>query len=88
MRIDPEAAALVRLGLDLSRYADLQFVATGVTSADLVEALRRCGCDTAQGPYLGRPLLAGELADYVATAPELPAAEDNVVALDPHRRTR
>jgi diguanylate cyclase len=88
MRTDPEAAALVRLGLDLSRYADLQFVATGVTSAELVEALRRAGCDTAQGPYLGRPLLAGELADYVATAPEPAAIEDNVVAFDRHRRTR
>ncbi len=61
MLIDPEAMAIVCLGLDLGRRADLQFVATGVNSAELITALQQCGCDTAQGPYLVRPLLADEV---------------------------
>ena len=35
MLVDPEAMAVVCLGLDLSRRADLQFVATGVNSVEL-----------------------------------------------------
>jgi diguanylate cyclase len=86
MHADPEAAALVRLALDLSQYMDLQFIATGVTSAHQADALRRLGCDTAQGTHLARPLLATELPTYLATAPDRPAIEDNVVPLD-RRRT-
>ena len=69
MLADPEAMAVVCLGLDLSRRADLQFVATGVNSAELVTALRQRGCDAAQGPYFLRPLVADEVLAYLAAAP-------------------
>jgi diguanylate cyclase (GGDEF)-like protein len=85
---DPEAMAVVCLGLDLGRRAELEVVATGVNHQDVVAALRQRGCDIAQGPYLMRPLLADELGAYLADAPEVPAVPDNaVVALDSRRRT-
>jgi diguanylate cyclase (GGDEF)-like protein len=88
MLIDPEAMAIVCLGLDLGRRADLHFVATGVNSAELITVLQQCGCDTAQGPYLVRPLLADEVPRYLANAPEIPDVPDaSVVALDTRRRT-
>jgi EAL domain-containing protein (putative c-di-GMP-specific phosphodiesterase class I) len=87
MQADPEAAAVVGLSLDLGRHAELQVIATGVNADEQVAALRRRGCDTAQGPHLMRPLLADELPAYLATAPEAPIPEDNVVPLDTHRRT-
>jgi diguanylate cyclase (GGDEF)-like protein len=88
MLIDPEAMAVVCLGLDLGRRADLHFVATGVNSAELITVLQQCGCDTAQGPYLVRPLLADEVPRYLANAPEIPDVPDaSVVALDTRRHT-
>jgi EAL domain-containing protein (putative c-di-GMP-specific phosphodiesterase class I) len=88
MLIDPDAMAVVCLGLDLGRRADLHFVATGVNSAELITVLQQCGCDTAQGPYLVRPLLADEVPRYLATAPEKPDVPDaSVVAINTRRRT-
>ena len=88
MLIDPEAMAVVCLGLDLSRRADLQFVATGVNSVELITALRQRGCDAAQGPYFIRPLVADEVLTYLTNAPEIPDVPDaSVVALDTRRHT-
>lgn len=88
MLIDPEAAAVVGMGLDLGRRAGLQFVATGVNSEDLLDALEQRGCDTAQGPVLVRPMLADEVSAYLATAPVAPTVPtDAVVSLDSRRRT-
>jgi diguanylate cyclase (GGDEF)-like protein len=88
MLVDPEAMAVVCLGLDLSRRADLQFVATGVNSPELITALRQRGCDTAQGPYFSRPLVADEVLAYLVSAPEIPDVPDaSVVALDSRRHT-
>jgi diguanylate cyclase (GGDEF)-like protein len=87
MLSDPEASAVVGVGLDLGRRAEIQFIATGVDAEEQVAALRQRGCDIAQGPHLVRPLLADQLPAYLASAPEAPAPEDNVVSLDSHRRT-
>jgi diguanylate cyclase len=88
MLADPEAMAVVCLGLDLGRRAELQFIATGVNSQELVSALQQRGCDTAQGPYLVRPLLADEVPGYLANAPQIPEApETMVIALDTRRHT-
>jgi len=88
MLVDPEAMAVVCLGLDLSRRADLQFIATGVNSPELITALRQRGCDAAQGPYFTRPLIADEVLAYLATAPEISDVPDgSVVALDSRRHT-
>ena len=88
MLIDPDATAVVCLGLDLGRRADLHFVATGVDNAELITALQQYGCDTAQGPHLMRPLLPDEVPGYLANAPEIPdVPEASVVALDAWRHT-
>ena len=84
----PRRWPMVCLGLDLSRRADLQFVATGVNSVELITALRQCGCDAAQGPYFIRPLVADDGCAYLANAPEIPDVPDaSVVALDTRRHT-
>ena len=88
MLIDPDATAVVCLGLDLGRRADLHFVATGVDNAELITALQQYGCDTAQGPHLMRPLLPDEVPGYLANSPEIPdVPEASVVALDAWRHT-
>jgi diguanylate cyclase (GGDEF)-like protein len=88
MLVDPEAMAVVCLGLDLSRRADLQFVATGVNSAELIAAVQQRGCDAAQGPYFARPLVADEVPAYLTAAPEMPDVPDaSVVALDAWRHS-
>jgi diguanylate cyclase (GGDEF)-like protein len=88
MLVDPEAVAVVCLGLDLCRRADLQFIATGVNSVELITALRQHGCDAAQGPYFTRPLVADAVLAYLAAAPEIPDVPDaSVVALDTRRHT-
>jgi diguanylate cyclase (GGDEF)-like protein len=88
MLIDPEAMAVVGMGLDLGRRADLQFVATGVNADEQIAALRQRGCDTAQGPLLVRPLLADEIPRYLALAPEVrEIPRGDIVALDSRRRS-
>lgn len=87
MLVDHEASAVVGVGLDLGRRAEFRFIATGVDAEEQLTALRQRGCDLAQGPHLVRPLLPDQLPLYLAAAPQAPAPEDNVVALDSHRRT-
>lgn len=88
MLVDPDSMAVVCLGLDLGRRANLQVVAVGVASPEHLTALQQLGCDTAQGPHLARPLLTDELATYLANAPELPKEPaDVVIPLDSRRRT-
>lgn len=88
MLIDPEAAAVVGLALDLGRRGNLQVVATGVDSIELLDALQQRGCDTAQGPMLVKPMLATEVLGYLATAQVAPTVPtDAVIALDSWRRT-
>ena len=88
MLIDPEAMAVVCLGLELGRQADLHFVATGVDRGELITALQQHGCEIAQGSHLMRPLLADEVPPYLASVPEIPdVPEASVVALDAWRHT-
>ena len=42
--------------LELANRFGLHTVAEGVETADQLAALRRLGCDSAQGYHLGRPL--------------------------------
>jgi len=88
MLIDDEAHAVVCLAFDLGRRADLDVVAVGVSAEEHVAALLQLGCDRAQGRYFARPMLAGQVRAYLASAPSLPPAPaDVVVQLDTRRRT-
>jgi EAL domain-containing protein (putative c-di-GMP-specific phosphodiesterase class I) len=58
---DAGDAAIVRAVVDLAHGLGLQAVAEGVEAADQALALRRLGCDIAQGYYISRPVPADEL---------------------------
>jgi EAL domain-containing protein (putative c-di-GMP-specific phosphodiesterase class I) len=52
----PEDDTMTRIVLELATRFGLHTVAEGVESADQLAALRRLGCDSAQGYHLYRPL--------------------------------
>jgi diguanylate cyclase (GGDEF)-like protein len=52
----PEDDTMTRIVLELATRCGLHTVAEGVESADQLAALRRLGCDSAQGYHLYRPL--------------------------------
>jgi len=61
----PEDASIVASIVDLARNLGLACVAEGVETQAHWDALRRLGCDHAQGYLLGKPMPADALADLV-----------------------
>jgi diguanylate cyclase (GGDEF)-like protein len=59
-------AAIVRSTIDLARNLGLEVVAEGVESEAVLRDLGALSCDVAQGFFLGRPLPAAELDDWLA----------------------
>ena len=57
---DPRALPLVRAIIELGHQLGLLVVAEGVEDAETLEALRRAGCDHAQGYFIQRPQPAAE----------------------------
>ena len=57
---------LVRSTIDLAHNLDLLVIAEGVEDADTLEALRRLGCDVAQGYHIARPMPVDELDRWLA----------------------
>jgi EAL domain-containing protein (putative c-di-GMP-specific phosphodiesterase class I) len=63
---DADDAAIVRAIIQMAAGLGLRTIAEGVEDAAVLVALRRLGCDEAQGYYLARPLPAAEFAELVA----------------------
>lgn len=63
---DSDDAAIVRAIIQMAAGLGLRTIAEGVEDAAVLAALRRFGCDEAQGYYLARPLQAAEFAELVA----------------------
>jgi diguanylate cyclase (GGDEF)-like protein/PAS domain S-box-containing protein len=59
---DPDAVVLVRAMIDMAHSLGKTIVAEGVETDGQLEALRRLGCDVAQGYLLHRPMPAADLA--------------------------
>ncbi|MCU1427700.1 MAG: hypothetical protein JWL83_1700 [Actinomycetia bacterium] len=57
---DRQDSAIVAAIIGLSRSLGLETIAEGVETAEQAEALRRLGCDAAQGYHFARPLPADE----------------------------
>ena len=55
--------------IDLAHAHELVVIGEGVETAEQLAALRRMGCDRAQGYLMGRPMPASELDALLATDP-------------------
>lgn len=61
--------AIVAAVIDLAHAHDLVVVGEGVETLEQLEALRRAGCDRAQGYLMGRPMTAEQLVELIASGP-------------------
>ena len=61
----PEDTVIVRSTIELGHNMGLKVVAEGVENPEAFEALRRLGCDMAQGYYVSRPLAAAEFRQWM-----------------------
>jgi EAL domain-containing protein (putative c-di-GMP-specific phosphodiesterase class I) len=67
MEAEAGDAVIVRSTVDLGRNLGLEVVAEGVETIETWERLRELGCNTAQGYFLGRPMPAEEMSDWLRT---------------------
>lgn len=65
--VDKGDAMLVRSTVQLAHELGLKVVAEGIEEGACLEFLARIGCDYAQGYFVGRPLVADDLAKLAAT---------------------
>jgi diguanylate cyclase len=75
MTTSEEDAVIVRSTIDLGRNLGLSVVAEGVEDPEVLEQLRRLGCDVAQGYLMSRPIPGDEILAWLGefTAPPAPA---------------
>lgn len=60
-----EDAVIVRSTIEMSHSLGLKVVAEGVEDADVLDLLRRWGCDTVQGYLVGKPLPAASFEQWL-----------------------
>ena len=68
-------ASFVRSVIELGSSLGLRTVAEGVEHSDVWDRLRGWGCDIAQGWYVGRPMPADAVADWLRARPVLLPAQ-------------
>jgi diguanylate cyclase (GGDEF)-like protein/PAS domain S-box-containing protein len=72
MLTNEEDAAIVRSTIDLGHELGRSIVAEGVESQEVLDQLRRYGCDCAQGYFISRPLEKSALLDWLLHPPVFP----------------
>ena len=65
---DGDDAAIVRATIDLAHVMGLSVTAEGVEDEAVLKALRRLGCDRAQGYFISPPLKSDELEAWLTNA--------------------
>lgn len=68
MVTDEDNATIVRSTIELAHNLNLQVVAEGVESREILDRLIALGCDKAQGYLFSRPLPADELQRWLSTS--------------------
>lgn len=63
---DAALRAIVEASLEMARHLGMVAVGEGVENSEDWHYLRAAGCDLAQGYYIGRPMPASEIADWMA----------------------
>ncbi len=61
---DPESFAIVETCIMLGHKLNMQVVAEGIETQEVLSLLTQMGCDIAQGYYLARPMLAEALVSW------------------------
>jgi EAL domain-containing protein (putative c-di-GMP-specific phosphodiesterase class I) len=61
-----ESLIIVKSIIDLAHNLNLRVVAEGVETLEVLELLRRLGCDLAQGFHIGRPMAGDRLPAWVS----------------------
>jgi EAL domain-containing protein (putative c-di-GMP-specific phosphodiesterase class I) len=61
-----ESLVIVKSIIDLAHNLNLKVVAEGVETFDVLELLRRLGCDLAQGFHIGRPMPGERMPGWVS----------------------
>ncbi len=69
MEHDVNDAIIVQSTIDLAHNMGLQVVAEGVESEAILDALRKHGCDLAQGYHIARPLKINDFHEWVKKSP-------------------
>jgi diguanylate cyclase (GGDEF)-like protein len=67
---EPDNAAIVRATIDLAHHMGLTVTAEGVEDRNVLELLRRLGCDHVQGLHVSPPLAAAELERWCRESAE------------------
>ena len=65
MLVDPQDEVIVRSTIDLGHNLGLAVVAEGVESFEVLDRLRKFGCDVAQGYVISEPLQARDLVGWL-----------------------
>jgi diguanylate cyclase (GGDEF)-like protein len=68
MNENPAHAAIVRSIIDLGHNLSMRVVAEGIETEAVLETLRECACDIAQGYFLARPMPAASLDGWLSGA--------------------
>ncbi|WP_236020605.1 EAL domain-containing protein [Devosia sediminis] len=63
----PDATAIVKAVIGLSRSLGIQVVAEGVETLDQWRELKRRGCDLAQGYLIAKPMSADRVPHFMRT---------------------
>ncbi|MEI8394808.1 MAG: EAL domain-containing protein [Rhodospirillaceae bacterium] len=69
LETDPGDAAIVRAIIQMARSLGLRTIAEGVEDERVMDLLRVCHCDEAQGYHIARPLSADDFAAFIGLSP-------------------
>jgi EAL domain-containing protein (putative c-di-GMP-specific phosphodiesterase class I) len=76
LTIDADDAAIVTAIIAMARTLGVDVVAEGVETEEQLEALKRLGCNRAQGYLFAAPMSASDVAKLLARIPAASAAAD------------
>jgi EAL domain-containing protein (putative c-di-GMP-specific phosphodiesterase class I) len=60
---------IVKTIVNLAKNFNLEVVAEGVETREILEFLRRIGCHTAQGYFISKPLTEGDFLEFIGKGP-------------------